>query len=399
MPDILPNNETERLLALEEYNILDTEPETEFDDITRIAAQICRTPISLITLIDEKRQWFKSNYGFSKKEAEREGSFCGKTILQDTPFIVEDATQIDEFKNNAFVVGEPNIHFYAGIPLINPQGYALGSLCVIDNKPHSIDKEQEETLQALGRQIVSLLELKRKVIQLDRKQQELTSAYSDLEKFSYIASHDLKSPLNNIISLSFLLRDCYTEVLDEDGLEYLSLINESAFQLAHLVDGILQYSKSSKMLVDDKKNISLAQVVSELMMLLNISSKVQLSYPKEGAEMFTSDVAIKQILLNLVNNAIKYNDKEDCQVAITFEESKAFYTLQVIDNGPGIPEVDQQKMFDLFTRLKQTATSKEKEGTGIGLSVVKRLVEKLGGDIYVKSDIGSGTTFTFTIAK
>ncbi len=393
----LPVNETERLNALEEYNILDTLPEVEFDDITRIASHVCGMPISLVTLLDQNRQWFKSKYGLDVGETPREQAFCGYTILDaEQPFIVPDSSKDERFADNALVTGEPYVAFYGGIPLVNPQGFVLGALCVIDHKPNNLNAEQLKTLQSLGRQIVALLELKRTLNQLSEKQIELKRAYEDLEKFAYMASHDLKSPLGNIVSLAYLIDDIAGDTLPEDAKEYLELINTSAFQLSHIIDGILEYSKSSQLLVDKKEAIIIPGLIKEIVSLLSLPKGFKVTWQQEARKIFTSRIALTQVLLNLISNAIKYNDKEDGMVDITFTEAKGIFTFSVKDNGPGISEGEQSKMFDLFERLKQS--NGKKEGAGIGLSVVKRLVGKIGGEISVVSTVGQGSTFIFTVA-
>ncbi len=394
----LPVNETERLNALEEYNILDTLPEAEFDDITRIASHVCGMPISLVTLLDQNRQWFKSKYGLDVAQTPREQAFCGYTILDaEKPFIVNDASKDERFADNPLVVGEPNVAFYGGIPLVNPQGFVLGALCVIDHKPNNLDKEQLRTLESLGRQIVALLELKRTLSQLNQSQFELKGAYDDLEKFAYMASHDLKSPLSNIVSLAYLIDDIAGNELSADAKEYLALINTSAFQLSHIIDGILEYSKSSQLLVEKKELIPVAEFIRELVALLQLPEGFNIIWQQDDIKVFTNRIALTQILLNLVNNAIKYNDKEHAEVHITYEQTPEQATFHIRDNGPGISERDQEKMFDLFERLKESHG--KKEGTGIGLSVVKRLVEKIGGTISVASTPPDGATFTFTVSN
>ena len=395
----LPHNETQRLNALAEYNILDTLSEAEFDDITGIAAQICGMPISLITLLDQNRQWFKSKYGLEVPETPREQAFCGYTILDpENVFIVQDATTDPRFRYNPLVVGEPYVSFYAGVPLVNPEGLVLGALCVIDNKSNNLNDEQIKALKSLGRQVVVLLELRRTLNQLNQKQNELKGAYEDLEKFAYMASHDLKSPLSNIVSLTYLTQDAYNDVLGDDGKEYLELINKSAFQLAHLVDGILAYSKSTQLLTDNRELIIIPELIEEVISLLQLPAGFVVTWQKDKLSMYTSRIAITQILLNLINNAIKYNDKEKGEVDIAFEaDEQGLYTFCIRDNGPGIAPENLDKMFDLFERLKESEG--KNEGSGIGLAVVKRLVEKIGGSISMGSLPTKGSIFTFTVAK
>jgi GAF domain-containing protein len=158
---LLPTNEAERLAALKEYHILDTETEQSYDDITALAAHICEVPIAMVSLVDETRQWFKSRVGMEQQQTPREVAFCAHAILQDKPFIIRDATKDKRFAGNSLVTGEPHIRFYAGIPLVNPEGLALGTLCVVDHQPRRLSAAQQKTLQALSRQIMALLELRR----------------------------------------------------------------------------------------------------------------------------------------------------------------------------------------------------------------------------------------------
>jgi PAS domain S-box-containing protein len=172
MKAFLPVNETARLEALSQYNILDTAPEQEFDDFTRLAAQICETPIALFTLVAHHRQWIKSNIGLSITETDREGSFCAHAILGNEVFIIPDALADERFATNPFVTAEPHIRFYAGVPLITPQGYALGTLCVIDCKPRELNSQQLGALEALSRQVMTQLELRRTLAELVQAKQE-----------------------------------------------------------------------------------------------------------------------------------------------------------------------------------------------------------------------------------
>jgi GAF domain-containing protein len=161
-----PTNEAGRIAALEKYAILDTDPEQSFDDLTLLASFICKTPIALISLVDEDRQWFKSRVGMDAKETSRDIAFCSTAILQSDVFVVPDALRDDRFRDNPLVVSDPHIRFYAGAPLINEDGYALGTLCVVDRAPRELAPDQKEALKALSRLVLAQLEFRRNLFLL-----------------------------------------------------------------------------------------------------------------------------------------------------------------------------------------------------------------------------------------
>jgi GAF domain-containing protein len=157
----IPENEAERLAALREYRILDSEAEKSYDDITALAAYLCDVPIAMISLVDESRQWFKSKLGVNQSETPRDVAFCAHAILQSEPLIVRDAHKDTRFADSALVTRAPHIRFYAGFPLASPEGFALGTLCAIDRKPRQLTPKQKRAMQALSRQVMALLELRR----------------------------------------------------------------------------------------------------------------------------------------------------------------------------------------------------------------------------------------------
>ncbi len=181
-----PENEKERLAVLEAYDILDTLPEQAYDDITFLAAQICETPIAIVSLVDEHRQWFKSRLGVDVRETPRDVAFCAHAILDpDSMFVVEDASRDERFADNPLVTDDPAIRFYAGVPLVTSSGHALGTLCVIDRKARQLSDAQKETLRALSRQVIAHLELRRSVA-------ELRELVRMLEKQASVIERDLK---------------------------------------------------------------------------------------------------------------------------------------------------------------------------------------------------------------
>lgn len=186
-----PPNEAERLQALSEYAILDTAPERAFDDLTSLVARICQVPVAMVSLIDENRQWFKSSVGVAVTEAPRAVSFCAHAILQPGVFVVSDASKDERFADNPMVTSDPRIRFYAGAPLITPEGHALGTLCVIDRVPRQMSAEQREALRILSHHVVAQLELRRRSREFETLSAQLKNIFDNLDDlfFSMDAIH------------------------------------------------------------------------------------------------------------------------------------------------------------------------------------------------------------------
>jgi anti-sigma regulatory factor (Ser/Thr protein kinase) len=190
--DMAVVDEAGRLKALHQYRILDTEPERAFDDLTLIASQICGVPIALISLVDEDRQWFKSRIGLEARESSRSVSFCAHAILQDGIFTVPDASKDKRFCDNPFVTSNPGIRFYAGAPITTEDGFALGTLCVIDYVPRQLSDNQNKALQALERQVAAQLELRRNI-------EELRVALQGIDTLSALVPYCSTCELNIVI--------------------------------------------------------------------------------------------------------------------------------------------------------------------------------------------------------
>ena len=177
----VPDNEAERLEALHSLEILDTPPEESFDELTALASYICRVPIAIISLVDEKRQWFKSKIGVSLCATPREISFCTQTILQSDLFVVADTLSDERFADNPLVTSGPGIRFYAGAPLVTPDGHALGALCVIDRQPRELSAEQRSALRTLSHVVVAQLRLRRDLRERQRAEEELRQVTARIE--------------------------------------------------------------------------------------------------------------------------------------------------------------------------------------------------------------------------
>ncbi|MGC1450696.1 MAG: ATP-binding protein [Candidatus Sulfotelmatobacter sp.] len=201
-------NEAERLKALHHYRILDTDPEQAFDDLTLIASQICGAPIALISLVDEDRQWFKSRVGVEVQETSRSVSFCAHAIQQQGIFTVPDTLNDARFRDNPLVQGDPHIRFYAGAPITTQDGYALGTLCVIDYVPRKLTNDQNNALEALERQVAAQLELRRNL-------EELRVALEGIETLSALVPYCSTCELNIVIPADTAAMEKVTAGLNE----------------------------------------------------------------------------------------------------------------------------------------------------------------------------------------
>ncbi len=397
-PPEFPDNEKQRLEAIDEYNILDTLPETEFDNITKLAAEICHTPVSLITILDPERNWFKSHHGIEFNESPREISFCGHAILQPEDIMIIPNTKMDyRFIDNPNVV-DYNVSFYAGVPLTNPEGFPLGTLCIMDFEPRELDGRQIESLKVLANQAVNLFELRRANIRLEKKQAELAQQNYNLEQFAMVVSHDLKSPLSNISGLIDLLKMKYQDQFDKDGKEMLNYLDKSSVKLKNLIDGILQHYKSTKVLSEGKNTFQLYELIKPTVELLNVNNEHEINYPEEDIPLYINKTSFQQILINLLGNSIKYNDKPQVKIKIGFDQDDSFYYFSVQDNGPVIEKEYQEKVFEIFNNLGRKDRFNN-SGNGIGLSTVKKLVEGQGGSIRVNPEFDQGTLVEFKLKK
>ncbi|WGF92255.1 sensor histidine kinase [Aequorivita marisscotiae] len=393
-----PVDEQQRLAALRSYHLLDTLPEKDFDNITAVTANICDVPISLVTLLDADRNFLKSQYGLSLNETPRDISFCGHAILDESNiFIVEDARKDERFKDNPLVT-EMNAIFYAGVRLVNSDGYPLGTLCVFDTKPRTLTKSQQKALVALAYQVVNLFEARKHNRMLLTAQAELEERNEELKHFAGIVSHDMKMPLANMIITSDMLRTKYGQLLDEQGRDYLDYIKQSSFTLSEYITGLLEHYETNKTAAFRSEVFDSQDMLEEIIELLNINMDCEINLPEENIEMQANKVALEQILLNLIGNSLKYNDKEKIRIDIDCREKDGMYYFEITDNGMGIPNNQLSKIFDLFV-TNNTLDRNGKKGNGIGLSTVKKLVNRLEGNIEASSVLGEGTTVKFNIKK
>jgi signal transduction histidine kinase len=391
--------EAERIKSLKSYLVLDTEAEEEIDNLTELASEICETPISLVSLVDEKRQWFKSKVGLEVNETSRDVAFCAHAINKTNGLlIVEDARTDKRFFDNPLVTSHPNVIFYAGVVLKSDEDLPLGTLCVIDNVPRKLSDKQIRSLKMISKQIMTLLNYKKSL----RKQEELSiqllQKNLELESFASIAAHDLKSPLANIIGSANLFSEIYAKQIDEEGRVIIDIIEKSGQRLKSLIDGLLQFSKIDDLSLLTKTKVNLVKLVKDLTKLIGNKDNLKISLNTPLTSIETYPIILDQILINLFTNSLKYSNKKIAEIELNVSENSSHYLFVVKDNGPGIAKKDQSVIFNLF----HTAASEDQygnKGNGIGLATIKKIIEKIGGEIHVVSEEGQGAEFHFSILK
>jgi len=415
MPSVpIPSNEAERLAALQAYDILDTLPEKSFDDLTRLAAHICQTPVVLVSLVDGERQWFKSRIGMEDTETSRQVSFCAHAILdQHHVMTVPDATKDPRFADNPLVTGDFKLRFYAGAPLVSSTGHAVGALCVIDHVSRQLSDEQRDALEVLGRQIVAQMELRRNLVVLRRQvEQEIADrGRAEIERETAIAaakaraeflavmSHELRTPMNGVIGMTELM---FGTDLSEDQRDYLETIQLSGNALLAVINDILDFSSIDAGRIRlESHPLDLRRCLDEAIQVLaneaagkGIGLRCEVAPTVPGWIM--GDVGrLRQVLLNLIANAVKFTESGEVVVRVNALPAQSL-RIEVVDSGIGISADGITRLFSAFSQIDASRTRRH-GGTGLGLVISKRLIELMGGEISVSSLPGVGTTFTFTL--
>jgi len=409
----IPSNESDRIAALHRYQILDTESEIIFDDIARLAAAICQTPISLISLVDTSRQWFKSHHGVDVNELSRKDAFCAHAINDPENMMIIPDSRLDErFHDNPIVVGDPNVVFYAGVPLQSPDGYPLGTLCIIDNQPRELADNQVNALKILANQVECLMELHLKTLlmketsrikleeknhQLQKSNQELLKKNNELEKLTFITTHDLKVPLNNINNFAKLIKQNKASSLDEEGKIFLDFILNSGQKLDDIINELLEYSLIGK--ANEYEWLDVHEIISHSLKELyhpihNSSALIEVD---NMPRVWGLKKEIESLFQNLISNSLKYTRPGTTpEIRITCVEKEGVFEFSITDNGMGFDAKYKDKIFVLFQRLH---LEDEIPGTGIGLAQCKKIIDTHQGEIWAEASPGKGASFHFTIPQ
>lgn len=397
----LPKNESERLAALLHYQILDTEFEQVYDELTQLASEICQTPIALISLVDGDRQWFKAKIGLDAEQTPRDLAFCAHALLEDDVFVVEDALLDDRFVDNPLVVRDPSIRFYAGAQIRTAEGHVLGTLCAIDRMPRHLSEVQLHSLQVLAKQVMSQFELRAAYQELRQQTQRLQELNVTKDKLFSIIAHDLRAPLSGILGVSELLVDDIGRRPVAENKELVQEIHDTSQQSLSLLDNLLRWSLLERGKFSYQPlQIPLLSVIEKVLRLLqsSLAKKRQhllVNCPPEL--MVTGDKnMLASVLQNLLSNAIKFTPQSG-EIFIGVQQKEHGVQISVKDTGIGMSKQQLSQLFNIEKNVSTHGTDGE-TGTGLGLVLSYQFVQIHGSTLMVESEQGKGTIFSFVLS-
>lgn len=393
----LPDNEPQRIKALQSYCLLDTDSEQRYDDLTSIAAQICDTPIALISLVDTERQWFKSKVGLDAPETHRDLAFCSHAILKPKPFIIENTLEDERFSDNPLVTDAPNIRFYAGIPLITPNNHALGTLCVIDTHPKKLTEKQLNVLTALARQVVDQM-------QLFKQAQELELANSIRERLIATLTHDLKNSFQVMTGYAKRIAQ-KADVNTPTATRSLANVIENTAEQAHeQLLGMLSWAKDQLSGQQVATPVDALQACRKAIILSTASAKAkniafffdESSLDPQQAQVFANEFLLVSTLHNLLTNSIKYCSEQDV-ITLRLAKTEGALNFEISDKGQGLSEREAEQLFNGKVSVSKLGTNKE-QGSGMGTLLITGFVATYNGSIYAKPNTDGGLTVTLTLS-
>ncbi|MFY7898841.1 MAG: GAF domain-containing sensor histidine kinase [Chitinophagaceae bacterium] len=396
-PIVLPN-EQQRLWELYSYEILDTSPDEEFDEIVKLASQICNVPISLISLVETSRQWFKAKVGIEAESTTKEISFCAHAIAQDEEiFEVGDATKDYRFYDNPLVTESPNIRFYAGVPLVSRNGFKLGTLCVINSVPQHLTQEQSFGLKVLANQVIKLLDLRINNKQLAAQKLRLKQQAEMQNRIISIIAHDVRNPVASLKQIIEFSNNNY--LTQQEAASMMQMAETHLDGTLDLLSDLLEWGRMQITAhANNPQTVNLYELVEAKFKNFYATALIKgnklINLVDKDLVVATDPNAINFIVRNLLSNANKFT--ENGIITIYAQREKDTVLLSISDTGIGMEETVKHKLFDRSCKVTTIGTNNEK-GSGLGLLFTKDFVELLGGTITVESKVDVGTTFYIEI--
>lgn len=405
MPDSIKCrlDEIGRLRELERTELLDSPVEDSFDRLTALASKLLNAPISLVSLIEPHRQFFKSQIGLPEefielRETPLSHSFCQYVVTSGEPLIVEDAREHPLVMDNLAIV-DMDVIAYLGIPLTTADGWHLGSFCVIDTEPHVWSDEDIETMQTLAASVTNEIQLRLNSLDKEHMLERLKIRNENLNAFSHTVSHNLKNSISAIIGWADLSERYSDRVSFEEMLETMSKIKELATNTNGIINALMLLAGIDRIEDVEIEPLPMFDIVEDALTSLELqisTCNALIILPEDFPQCIGYREWIEEVWINYISNAIKYGGNPP-RIELGAEKlANNTVRYWVKDNGIGISEEDQQKLFKTFSRLPQTA---DQEGHGLGLSIIKRIMDKLDGKVMVESTIGEGSIFSFILPK
>jgi signal transduction histidine kinase len=394
-----PANEENRLWALSEFDVDYTEISHVFKDLVHLAAKIANTEVSLVNLIDSYTQWSVSNYGLPVEQMERTESVCQYTITTNDYFEVKGLSQDERFKDKSYVINDPKLDYYFGVPLTTDQGYNLGALCVMDKTVKDLSPEKIELLKIVGKEVVNRLVALKTI-------QDLKAQANVNEELRKKVAHDIRGPLGGIISLTQIISMQGEKNKLSDVLEFINMIQKAGTSLLDLATEILNSedkqvaTKTREVTVNDFSLETFKQKLERLYLpqANNKAINYTVSLMPDSVDIPFPKNKLLQITGNLITNAIKFTPVNGsvCVTLGLFNTGREqTLTIKVADTGVGL---DVDAINHILSGNKNTSNGTDGEvGFGFGLALVKRLVDNLHGTMNIESIPNEGTTFTISL--
>lgn len=396
----IPSNEIQRILNLADRDLDYSNQEDNFKDLCKLAAKVAGTDISLINLIDTYTQWTISNHGLAIHQMPREESVCQHTILHNDGFEVPDLADDERFNDKSYVVGEPGLRYYFGIPLQTTEGLNIGALCVLDTQKKQLSPEKKELLKIIADEIVNRLNALHAIELLKGKVTEITETQKRVV-------HDIRGPLSGIIGLAEIINKQGDANKMDQVLDFIKMIQKSSHSILDLANEILSTNDQvvAKVEAPNASEFNLITLKEKLYTLYELQAQNKnidftISINPETAVIPFSKNKLLQIIGNLISNAIKFTPNNgQVIVLLTLVEHEKHNTLNIEVSDMGIG-MSTETIDCILTGKSGTTNGTDGElGFGFGLSLVKHLVDRLNGEMTIMSSIDKGSTFKISLPQ